>query len=243
MAFNFKKTKPAEETNFFKPGVYRMAVTKVEGGTFEKKGTPFMAVTFVTQDKQELIEKFVISDAALGRIQYLHESWFGKLCEVDFSDEDELIEYFSKKFAANKKIVKRVIVGGDEIGTAVFAHLPFTKFIDSDEKLELGEFEKDAEEWKKYVRHKEATGGTSGKANGLLNDDDGGEIGAKKKKVVKKEVEEDEEEAEKEPVKETKKPIKPAPKKVDKKKPEPVEEDEEETDEDTDGEGDDELPW
>lgn len=171
MAFNFKDTKSATSTEFMKPGVYRFKIVDVKFDKFPK-GTPYLEVIFKTKEGKELSEKFAITENSINRIQYLHENWLGKACATNFETEKEVFVYMKKKLL-EKAVVKSVIVGGDDLNGRVFAHLPYTGFIDNEGKLEVGEFEKNGEEWKEYVIKKDAVADskTANKPNGLLNDD------------------------------------------------------------------------
>jgi adenylate cyclase class IV len=169
--FDFSKTEAAKSSTFLKPGVYRLKPTKVTLGAFPK-GTKYLEVTFETEDEVEFSEKFSLTDKAIGRLQYLHEAFFAKKCEKAFKSEDEVAAYF-KKALTTKSIVKNVILGGEISGNNVYASLPYTNFVDTDEALDLGEFEEDGEEWKKYVKKRTTnTSEVAGKDNGILNDDD-----------------------------------------------------------------------
>lgn len=185
--YDFKNTESAKGVSFLTPGVYRLQPNKVELGAFPK-GTKYLAVTFETEDEVEITEKFVLSEKAIGRIQYLHEGFFGKKCEKVFKSEEEVEAYF-RKALTTKKLVKSVIIGGEIAGTNVYASLPYTNFIlEDDSDMELGVFEEGSEEWKKFVKKRATTNSSEveGKANGILNEDDNDEeIGKKSKKNEK----------------------------------------------------------
>lgn len=182
--YNFSKTESAKGVTFLTPGVYRLQPNKVEIGAFPK-GTKYLGITFQTEDGLEITEKFVISEKALGRIQYLHEAFFGKKCDKDFDSEKSLETYF-RKALTTKKIVKNIIISGEISGGNVYGTFGFTNFVDDKEELELGSFEEGSEEWKKYVKKRTNSSGgeVEGKANGILNEGDDADdapIGAKGK--------------------------------------------------------------
>lgn len=168
--FNFKETEAAKGVTYMTPGIYALKPVKVELGKFPK-GTAYLGITFEDENEVSITEKFVLSEKAIGRLQYLHEGFFGKKCEKNFKSEAEVEAYF-RKALTTKEIVKNIIIGGEISGGNVYASLPYTNFIDDDS--EVGEFEEGSEEWKKYVK-KRATGGDSevaGKGNGILNSSD-----------------------------------------------------------------------
>jgi hypothetical protein len=189
--FDFKNTEAAKGVSYMTPGVYALKPVKVELGAFPK-GTKYLGITFENEDEVQITEKFVLSEKAIGRLQYLHEGFFGKKCEKQFKSEGEVEAYF-RKALTTKEIVKNIIIGGEISGANVYASFPYTNFIDEEGALELGEFEEGSEEWKKYVKKRaNATSEVADQGNGLLNsDDDDDEIGvAKKEKGTKEKVEE-----------------------------------------------------
>lgn len=182
--YDFKNTEAAKGVSFLTPGVYPLQPNKVELGSFPK-GTKYLAVTFTTEEDVEITEKFVLSEKAIGRLQYLHEGFFGKKCEKVFKSEDEVEAYF-RKALTTKKIVKNVVIGGEISGNKVYANLPYTNFIVENDELEVGEFEEGSEEWKKFVKKRvnQNSSEVEGKDNGILNEadeDDTEEIGGKAK--------------------------------------------------------------
>jgi len=186
--FNFKTTEAAKGVTFLAPGVYAMTPTKVELGTFPK-GTKYLGVTFETEEGTSYTEKFILSEKAISRLQYLHVAFFGKPCEKEFGSEEEVEKYF-RKALTTKKIVKNIIVGGETSGNATYANLPYTDFVDTDEAFDLGEFEVDSEEWKKYVKKRTATTSSDLGSQGVLNDStDSTPIGTKAGVKGKKEKE------------------------------------------------------
>lgn len=221
MAYNFGKTKAATANQYLNPGIYKLKVAEVTQGEFEKKGTPFLGIKFENEDGLGFVEKFGFGsdkavEHALARLQYIHLGFFGKECEKDFKNLDEIVAYFNKALTQGKKtIVKTIVVGGNQSGSTVFACLPYAGFIlEDDNDAELGEFEEGSKEYKKVVRKSNTTSEVSDQKNGLLNDsDDDQEIGKGKKDS------------------------KPAGKTAGKAKP-PVEEDD-----DAKKKEDDDMPW
>lgn len=204
--YDFKNTKPATSATYLTPGVYKLKPTNVELGVF-KTGTPYLAITFQTEDEIDITEKFSLTKNAISRLQYLHVGFFGKECDKAFKSDEEVLTYF-KKCLTTKSFVKNIIVGGEiAVDGNIYANLPYTNFVVEDGDLDLGEFEEGSEEWKKYVKKKaKQTSEVEGKNNGLLNDDDEEQIGKKKetkadakgtgKKVTKKEESNEEEDSE-----------------------------------------------
>lgn len=174
--FNFKGVESAKNGNFLKPGYYRARVSKVESGTFEQSGFPYIAVTFQTQDGLELTEKFSLKSKnpdfnPLKRLQYLHEYWLGEPIDSVFKSVDDIEEFFRKALVTKKAGVKTIAVGGEINGKIVYARLPFSDFI-VDGDVELGIFDEDSDEWKQFVKKSSRTTEATGKKGGLLNDDD-----------------------------------------------------------------------
>jgi hypothetical protein len=189
--FNFKDTEAATGASWLTPGVWPLKPTKVELGKF-LKGTPFLAVTLTSEEGTNYTEKFVLSEKALGRIQYLHEAFFGKKCEKNFTSEKELETYF-RKALTGKEFVRNIVIGGEISNGTVYATLPYTNFVvPEDSDLEVGEFEEGDANWKKYVKKRVNTvSGGEDQPNGLLDEDDDDEIGTAKKEAPKTNKKED----------------------------------------------------
>lgn len=170
--FDFSKTESAQEASYLKPGVYTVKVTDVALGTFPKKGTAYLGITFKTESELTIQEKFILSEAALGRLQYLHEAWTGKKIDKAFKSADEVEAYFKKVFLSTKAGTRNLIVGGEvNDKNQVFGSLPFTNFIAEKGQIDMGEFTEGSDEWKKYVKKSSYTSDATGKKNGALNDD------------------------------------------------------------------------
>jgi hypothetical protein len=196
MAYNFSKTKAATANQYLNPGIYKLKVAEVTKDKFSKKGTPYLGIKFENEDGLSFVEKFSFgsdksSEVAMTRLQYIHLGFFGKECEKEFKNLDEIVAYFDRALTGGKKtIVKTIVVGGNESGNTVFACLPYAGFIlDDDSEAELGEFDPGSKEYKKVVTKNTSTSEVAEKANGLLNDsEDDEEIGAKKNGAKKPEV-------------------------------------------------------
>lgn len=178
MKYKFSETEPAAGGSYIKPGYYKAKPTKVELGNFPAAKTPYLGVTLTTDSGIEHIEKFVLSEKALGRLQYLHLALFNKKLEKDFADDKALLAYFQKVLLNPKAPVTRVFVFGGQIdGDKVYASLPFTNFIvpkDEEDGITEGEFEEGDADWKKYVskRKSEVSSEKSGHLNDADDDDD-----------------------------------------------------------------------
>ena len=171
--FDFKSTEAAQETSYLKPGVYSVKVTEVKAGEFPQKKSPYLGVTFTTDEGLTIQEKFPLSEKALPRLQYFHEAWTGKKLDKVFKSVAEVEAYFTKTFVNPKAGTRNLVVGGEVNGKVVYGNLPYTGFIAGDDSdLELGEFTEGDENWKKYVKKSNRTSESSGKGNGILNDDE-----------------------------------------------------------------------
>jgi hypothetical protein len=250
MSFNFKGVEAAKPSSYLKPGYYRVRVTDAKAGKFDKSGIPYVEITFTTQDKLSITEKFVLKSKEpnpkfnpISRLVYLHEAWLGKAIDQDFKSPDDVATYFKKALVNKSAGVKTIVVGGEVVGKVVYGRIPLAGFIVPEgTDVALGEFEEGSDEWKQFVRKSNRTTEATGKKGGLLNDDDdedddfGGE-----------EDEDDETEEETPPAKPAAKKAaaKPAAKPAAKKpvkKEEPKEEEAEEATEEAGGE-DDDFEW
>jgi hypothetical protein len=189
MAFKFSNAKAATSNQYLNPGIYKLKVTEVTKDKFSQKGTPYLGIKFENEDGLSFVEKFSFgtdksSEVALTRLQYIHVGFFGKECSKDFNTLDEVVNYFRKALLEGKKtIVKTIVVGGNESGNNVFACLPYAGFIlegEDEENAELGEFDPGSKEYKKVVKKNTSVSEVADRPNGILNDSDGEEIGAKK---------------------------------------------------------------
>ncbi len=177
--FDFSNTQAAKESNYLRPGVHKVKVSKVEAGAFDKSDVPYLAFTFEDQSGTQLTEKFVLKTKdpnsktnPLARLQYLHEAWSGKLLDKAFKSVEEMEAYFTKVFVSSKAGARLLIVGGEINGKIVYGRVPYTGFLVTNDELEIGEFEEGSDEWKKYVKKSTRTTEATGKKGGLLNDDE-----------------------------------------------------------------------
>lgn len=181
MSFNFKGVEAAKANSYLRPGYYRTRISGVESGEFEQSGIPYLAITFATQDGLSLTEKFVLKTKdpkskfnPLSRLQYLHQAWLGEELDQQFKSLDAITEYFAEALAV--KTVKTIVIGGEINGKVTYGRLPLTDFV-IDEKVELGAFDEDSDEYKQYVRKSTRTTEAAGKKGGLLNSDDDDSFG------------------------------------------------------------------
>lgn len=192
--FDFKSTEAAQETSYLKPGVYSVKITDVKAGEFPQKKSPYLGVTFTTAEGLSITEKFPLSEKALARLQYLHEAWTNKKLDKVFKSVEEVEAYFAKTFVNPKAGVRNLVVGGEVNGKVVYGNLPYTGFIVGDDSdLELGEFEEGDDNWKKYVKKSNFVSESSGKTNGILNDEEEKPRGKKSSKQKSDEAEEEDE--------------------------------------------------
>ena len=172
--YDFSKVQPATVGNYLEPGLYKLRIKEAKGIESKQNKTPGLAVTFHNQDGQTVTATFYVTENTLDRLQYLHSAWLGKNADGKFKSAEEIIEYFVKALtsSAAKKITKVVLLGGNiaENGK-VFSDLPYSGFVVEDENVELGEFDKDSKEYKKYVLPSNLKNESSGKKNGILNSD------------------------------------------------------------------------
>jgi hypothetical protein len=229
--YDFSKVEPATASAYLEPGIYEVRIKDAKSAPSKQKGTAGFAVTFENKEGQTVIETFYVTDGTQERLQYLHSAWLGKKLEGKFKTEDDVVNFFIKALLAAKKVKKTVIVAGQiaDNGT-LYSKLPYSGFVVEDpSNVELGAFDTDSKEYKKYVTTSNLKSEVAGKKNGILNEDDEDseteEIGTKKPaaKVTTK-------------TKETAKPVTKGLKKITP----PVEE--EEVEEETE-EASDDLDW
>jgi hypothetical protein len=153
--FDFSKVEAAKQSQYLRPGMWRLTPTAVELETPDA-GNPRLNVTFSHKDGGFIKERFVITPKALSRLQYLHEAWFGKKLEKAFSSVEQIGEYF-KKALLTKAQERPMIVGGEQTGDGkVYARLPFTGFIVLREDLfEEGEFEQGSARYNDVVKKRD----------------------------------------------------------------------------------------
>lgn len=151
---NFGQVPAATAQEFLEPGMYRLKVnpdkTKVE--TPQGK-TPYLAVQFVNEGGSSITEKFFLTAKALPRLQYLHEAWFSKKLDKQFSSYKDIGDYFVK--ALTTKLVSRPMITGGKIATngKFYSGLPYSGFVVADEsQFEEGAFAKDSEQYNRVVK-------------------------------------------------------------------------------------------
>lgn len=152
--FDFSKVEAAKQSKFITPGMWRLTPTAVDLETPEN-GNPRLNVVFTHRDGGSFRERFIITPKALSRLQYLHEAWFGKKLEKAFSSVEQLGEYFKKALLTKVKEMP-MIVGGEEAQDGkVYARLPFTGFVVTNEDLFTeGEFEPSSARYKDVVKRR-----------------------------------------------------------------------------------------
>lgn len=182
MSFNFKGVESAKANSYLKPGYYRVRASEVVSGEFDS-GIPYLAVTFQTQDKLTITEKFVLKTKdpkskfnPLSRLQYLHEAWLGSEIDAEFKSVEDVAKYFKKALVSKTAGAKTIVIGGEINGKVTYGRIPLTDFI-VDGEVDLGPFEEDSEEWKQFVKKSTRTTEASGKKGGLLNNDDDDDFG------------------------------------------------------------------
>jgi hypothetical protein len=182
MSFNFKGVESAKANSYLKPGYYRVRVSEVVSGEFDS-GIPYLAVTFTTQDKLSITEKFVLKVKdpnskfnPLSRLVYLHEAWLGSEIDAEFKSVEAVAAFFKKALVSKAAGPKTLVVGGEINGKITYGRIPLTDFI-VDGDVDLGPFEEDSEEWKQFVKKSTRTTEASGKKGGLLNSDDDDDFG------------------------------------------------------------------
>jgi len=185
--YDFSKVEPATTGNYLEPGLYKVKIKEVKAVESKKNNTPGIAVTFTSKEEQTVTETFYVTEETMGRLQYLHNAWVGKKLEGTFKNEGEVIAYFVKTLGspAAKKIVKTLLVGGkiNNDNGRVFSSLPYSGFVVEEDDVELGSFDIDSKEYKKWVTPSNLKSEVSGKKNGILNDDpeeEEDQIGSKK---------------------------------------------------------------
>jgi hypothetical protein len=155
-SINFSQIPVATSSSYLEPGMYRLKIdptgTKlVEPGAGK---TPYVAVKFVSDAGGALTEKFFLTVKALPRLQYLHEAWFGKKLNKEFTNYPEIGRYFEKALTTKPEVSRPMITGGKfTADNKFFSGLPYTGFVVADESLfEEGVFDKDSARYKNVVQ-------------------------------------------------------------------------------------------
>jgi hypothetical protein len=231
--FDFSKVDAATASSYLEPGVYKVHIKEAKSAPSKQKQTPGFALILEAKDGLSVQETFYVTEDTQERLQYLHQGWLGKKLEGKFKSADEVVAYFVKTLNAAKKIVKTVIVAGQIADNGqLYSKLPYSAFVVEEDDVELGPFDVDSKQYKKYVTSSNLKSEVAGKKNGILNSDEAEEeIGTKTKAPTAKS-------------KPAAAPAKPAAKGGKNKKDEEPEETTEEPD--NDGEEDDDagkLDW
>lgn len=150
--FDFSKVEAAKNSQYVRPGMWRMTPTAVELEQPDNKN-PRLRITFTHKSGASFKEMFIITPKALSRLQYLHEACFDKKLEKAFSSVEQLGEYFKKALLTKPRELP-LIVGGEESSDGkIYARLPFTGFIvANEENFEEGEFEQGTARYNDVVR-------------------------------------------------------------------------------------------
>lgn len=129
-AINFGAVPVATSSTFLVPGVYSLTPTEAR---LERGGkSPYLEITF-TGKEGSMKDKFYLSPKALERIQYLHNSLYGKPLEKPFTTYEEVAAYFDRAFKG-KTVTTRVLVGGEESNGRVYTRLGYSGFIIGDDE-------------------------------------------------------------------------------------------------------------
>lgn len=151
MAFSFKDVEiPQSNQEYVVPGFWKLAPIKAELVEKEDR-TPYMAVTF-EGERGKMVEKFWLSEKAMGRLQYLHAGLYNKKLEKEFKTAAEVVAYFNKLFESKRIEVPLVIGGTRNSAGRVYVNLPYSDFIINDERFEEGPFEEGSSRYNSVVR-------------------------------------------------------------------------------------------
>lgn len=151
-------------SKFLKPGMYWLTPVEATYLTSSKKGTPGMEVTFKCSSKNDAYNekiakcKFWLSANTMPRINYLHQSFYGKLIEKKFNSWEELVKYFQAIFESEqgKKIKKPTVVAGSlsDDGTKIYSDMPYSGYLVAEQDFEEGEFAINGELFKSVMTSK-----------------------------------------------------------------------------------------
>jgi hypothetical protein len=182
--YDFSTVKAASVGNYLEPGIYKLKVKEAKAVSSTTNKTPGLAVTFENKEGQTVTETFYVTEKSVDRLQYFHTAFLGKELASKFKNEEEIISYFVKTLTGKRLAPKTILVGGNISDSGrVFSQLPYSGFVIEDENVELGAFDTDSKEYKKYVTASNLKSEVAGKKNGILNDTDENEeeIGKSKK--------------------------------------------------------------
>lgn len=159
--FDFKKVGITSNTAYLQPGTYTLTARDakyVKPDGKKPDGSPktsYLQVTFGGEAGQ-IDVKFYITPKAFERLQTIYTNWFGQPCDKVFDSTDAIGAFFEKAFTSEKakKTFKRMVIGGRQVGDKVYADLPFSRYIVSDEAEDWkeGPFVKGSGEWIYHVR-------------------------------------------------------------------------------------------
>lgn len=167
--FDFSKVEAAKEQAKLQPGLYNVTITDATFTTPEGKKpdgsskTPFVDVTFTTENGGSITVPFYITEKAFGRIQYLHTSWFGAACTKSFATVQEIGQYFEKLLKAKGASFNRVLsVVGVDNGNNVYPDIPYTGFIvENTDGIDLGAYAPGSDDYKRAIRFRPNAATTS----------------------------------------------------------------------------------
>lgn len=165
---DFTGVAPAEGNalggKYLKPGMYWLTPTEATYLTSSKKGTPGMEVTFKCTSKNDAYDgkiakcKFWLTANNMPRINYLHQSFYGKLIEKKFNSWEELVKYFQAIFESPKgqTIKKPTVVAGSlsDDGTKLYSDMPYSGYLVAEQDFEEGEFAINGELFKSVMTSK-----------------------------------------------------------------------------------------
>lgn len=172
-SINFSKISAATSSSYLEPGMYRLKVDAAGTKVIKPEGkTPYLAVKFVSDEGASVTEKFFLTAKALPRLQYLHEAWFNKRLEKEFTSYGEIGDYFQKMLTA--KIVSRPMITGGKIAAnkQFYSGLPYTGFVVADESLfEEGPFDPESARYKNVVTIEKPNPAVARSNSAILPDD------------------------------------------------------------------------
>ncbi len=169
--FNFGEVEISKNTSYLQPGQYVLSMrdakyVKPEGTKTDGTAkTPYVDVT-LGGESGEMSVKFYITPKAFERIQTIYVAWFGEKCVKSFDSTDAIGAFFEKAFGSEKakKISRRVIVGGKQaLDGKIYAELPYSKYIisDEDENFKEGPFDPNSLQYIYHVKTNPANASTN----------------------------------------------------------------------------------
>lgn len=151
MSFNFKDVElPKGEVSYVKPGFWTLAPVKAE--LVETSGkTPYLNITF-EGNSGKLVDKFYLSEKALPRLLYLHTELYNKALEKDFATSKEVETYFNTLFEKKVIPLNLKVIGQEAVNGKIYASLPYTSFVSSDNDFEEFEIVKESPLYTDFVK-------------------------------------------------------------------------------------------